>query len=61
MSLTYIIVKFEVFTMVIAFMQDLGIIGFTYPQTSGSINLCNYEITFVNTEDILFPIIANID
>ena len=58
MSHANIIVKFEVFTLVIGFMQDRGVKG---SHNSGSINVYNYDITFVNTEDILCKIMANID
>ena len=50
MSHAYNIVKFEVFTLVNRFMEDLGVKGFTQLKTSGLINLYNYDITFVNTE-----------
>ena len=42
-------------------MKGFEVKGFTQLKTSGSINLYIYEFTFVNTEDILFPMMANID
>ena len=60
MSHSYII-EFDVFTLVIMSMKYLGVKGLTELKNSGLINLYNYDITFAHTEDILFPMIANID